>query len=269
MKQLLCFLAMAILPATQSFSQNTLIKNTLTISAGPSFAVGNFSSTDPSNPLSGFAKAGQNVNLSYTYQLNRHFGIVGMIYGERNCLNTQALAAEYGKSVDVPTNPTDERYQNWEVKKSNWLTGAVMVGVLGEFKPAQSDRISIIARALTGIAYLQSPKIEANSKPANGYAVINREKGNGIGQSYFVSAGMKYDIGKRTAITFTGDFFGTNQVYLKDVKEVVAVTRGGLIIPGLYEIQNSRNPPSYAEYSGTYKQPVSSFNINIGFSFSL
>ena len=84
MKQLLCLLAIAAIPATQSFSQTTFKKNTLSISTGPSFAVGNFSKADPSNPLAGFANVGQNVNLFYTYQLKHHFGIVGMVYGERN-----------------------------------------------------------------------------------------------------------------------------------------------------------------------------------------
>ena len=268
MKKILCFVAIAILSATNSFSQTTFKKNTFSISAGPSFAIGNFSSTDPSNPLSGFANTGQNVNLFYTYQLNNHVGIIGMIYGERNGLNTKAMAVEYGKALDIPTNAPGERYQDWDVGKSNWLTGALMIGVSGIFKPAQSAKISIIAKALTGLAYLQSPKIHADSKPENGYAEINREKGNGLGQSYFVSGGLKYATGVQTAITFTGDFFKTNQVSFKEVTETLAATNGGLIIPGLYSISNSRLAPSFAEHSGTYKQPLSSFNLNVGFSFS-
>ena len=268
MKQLLLFLAIAILPATPSFSQTTFGKNTLSISAGPSFAVGNFAKTDPSNVLAGFGGKGQNVNLSFNYHLNQYVGIVAMIYGERNAVNTKALAEGYSKTFYAGKNGSYNKYRNWEVSKSVWLTGSALIGISGEFKKTQSQKMSIIGKALTGVAYVQSPTIDANSKTDTSYAVIKRNKVNDIGQSFFVSGGVKYAFGKRAAVTLTGDFF-TTEVTFKNVSEEFASTDGGLVVPRLYSISNSKLTPNFSAYLGNFKQSVSSININLGFTFLL
>lgn len=267
MKKLLYLLAIAILPATQSYCQTTSFKSNLSISAGPSLPLGNFPKTDLLNNEAGFANIGQNIGIAYSYKLNKHLGLVGRIYGQRNGLNTGAMSDAYSHAGFFAAYGSIRKYPNWEVEKSPWLTGSVMVGLSEEIAVSQSGKVSMIVIALTGLTYVQSPKIDANSKSDTSYTELKRDKSHAIGQSFLLGGGLKYAIGKRTSIILNAEYAGTSKVSFEDVHEIVVASDGGLIIPGFYSIKNAYSVIG-TEYNGSFKQRVSALNINLGFSFS-
>lgn len=87
----------SILMIRFSYAQIIPGQNTLSFSIGPSIPVGNFSSSNPSNNLSGYAVTGISANFSFNHKLNKQFGITAMLYGQRNGINTNTLSGQLDK----------------------------------------------------------------------------------------------------------------------------------------------------------------------------
>lgn len=94
------FLFSAIALAQESKTEK-FQRNFLALTAGPSFPIGDFASTNwQDNKDAGLAKTGFTIDLKYGHQINRVFGIkVNGVYG-RYAVDKTALSTESGLSVD-------------------------------------------------------------------------------------------------------------------------------------------------------------------------
>src|SRR5262245_46693691 len=81
---LISFLSLILL---ESYSQ----KSMLTLSAGPSFPVGDFGYAGTYDSRSGFAGFGEQVNIGYDYKLGKYLSISVMVYGQRNSFARKAM----------------------------------------------------------------------------------------------------------------------------------------------------------------------------------
>lgn len=248
-----------------SFAQTGSDKNVLSLSIGPSFPVGNFSSVSPSNQFAGYAKVGETANISFVHKLNKNTGLMAMLYGQRNGLNTKELEQQLSGAEIFPYNGSGfNHYPNWEIDKKSWYLESLLVGITEEFFLKRDSKFSITARALAGVAYLQMPKLNGSSKTDTSYAIITQNSAAAFGFSYLAGAGVKYTLNKRLYLLFGADYFGTATINFKNITEKIAGTSGGLIIPNYYSLSNSSNVSFGSSGTGNNKQPVGTINVNFG-----
>ena len=265
MRKLTILLVIITATPYQLFAQSISERCSLSLSIGTSIPFGDFSKTDPNNTLSGYAKTGETVKLSFNYKLTKIIGLEAMVYGQRNALNT----GEFEKQLDATYFFQDERnYSNWEVEKKPWMTGSVLAGVTGEYALDHTNKISVKAKALGGLALVKSPDVKAESRSENAYAAFEGAYGSAKGFSILLGAGLNYKLNNRFRLFLNSEYFTTRKLSFKESTEAIMATDGGLIVPGLYNFQNSRNTPISHGQIGTREQLISAINLNAGLSFS-
>lgn len=274
--------AISFLMVRLSYAQTIPDKNTISFSIGSSFPTGNFSSTDPSNNLSGYAVPGKSANLSFNHKLNNQFGLIAMLYGQRNGINTDILSDQLDKSFFFPQFITysggspyfptgsQEVYFNWHIEKKYWYLESVMLGVMEEFSFKNNHKLSFVAKVLVGAAYAQSPALNGQSVTDTSYSVFYQKGASTFGFSYLLSGGMNYKLSGKLYLKLDVFYFGTSRLNFKKISQNFASTYGGLRVPGVYTLSNS-NLSVFSESSTTdsNKQPFGIINILAGISLIL
>jgi hypothetical protein len=262
-----------------SYAQTIPDKNTLSFFIGASFPVGNFSSTDPSNNLSGYAVPGVSANFSYNHKLNKQLGLTAMLYGQRNGINTSTLSDQMDKSYFFPQfinaeNPNfqprgQEVYYNWNIEKKYWYLESTMLGATEELS-LNNNKLSFVVKALIGAAYAQSPTLNGKSITDTSYSVFYQSGASAFGFSYLLCTGMNYKLSDKLYLKLDAFYFGTSRLNFKKITQNIASTYGGLVVPGVYSLSNSYMPPIW-ESSTTEpnKQPFGTLNISAGIGLIL
>lgn len=254
-----------------SYSQNINDKNIFSFSVGGSLPVGNYASTNLSYNLAGFAKLGESVNLSFEHKINNHVGLIAMLLGQRNGLNTNAFASQFSKTPFFSGfGPGFPRYySNWVIDKKNWYGESLLIGGTFELKSDDKSKTSFITKALLGAAYIQSPNLKAYSYSDTSYVDINQTSAAAFGFSYMISEELRYKLTKKISLLICCGYFGTSQINFKNVTSAIAAKNGGINIPKIYLIGNSILPPIITESTSNSKQPVATINLNLGIAFAL
>ena len=268
MKKLLLIILVFSYPSIKLFCQSN--KGTLSLSIGPSFPLGNYAKTDQANNLSGYSKAGESINISFNYKLNNGVVFEAMLYGERNGLNTKAFANQFSEAGFFTFYGDPRYYSNWTIDKKSWNVESLLLGVTRHWPIGKPNgRISILAKTLLGLAYVQSPELNANSKTDTSYVILHQNNASAIGTSFLLSAGVEYRLSKKIGIVFSCDYFGTTQILFKNITEGIAATNGGLRVPKIYSLPNSESTPIAESITDNSKQTIISINIKLGICFTL
>lgn len=242
---------------SQIFGQNKT--NELSLSFGPSFPLGDYSNTSLNNKFSGFAKTGQAISINYSRRLKNNLGLEAMLYGQRNPINTSAFANELSKSGG---------FTNWTVNEKSWYATSLLLGISKELAISSGkNKISIKPNVLAGVAYAQSPSIKAESKMNDMYAKFTQSKSNGFGASILVGTLVSYQLSPVIGLSFHLEYLTTSKITFDNITSEFAATNGGLVIPGLYEISNSRNPPIYSQSNFSQKNSINALNTKLGINF--
>ncbi len=242
-------------------------KNSFSISLGTSVPVGSFSSTDPSNREAGYAKLGEMANLTYTYTFYKGLGLTAMLMGQRNGLNTDALGRQltdagiyFGFSGSSPNH-----YPGWKFDKKSWWTESAMLGLTREWTLAPKSGWTFTARALAGLAHAQMPSLNGSSSTDTSYATVTRNGASAYGLSYTAGIGMRYKLNRKCFLGLNADYFGTSALNFKNIIETAAATSGGLNVPGVYSLSNSRGIVQAVSYgTANNKQPLGAVHVNLG-----
>jgi opacity protein-like surface antigen len=264
MKKQILFALLCLLLLQCSYAQKEDNRDLVSFSAGASFPTGNFSSSNPSNKLAGYAKAGIAINFSFEHPLNRTIGLAAMLSGEKNGLNTAAFARQFQTTGIYFDFNTPRHYPDWVVEKKSWYRESLLAGITQQFPIAKNNKLSFGIRELIGAVYVQSPKLYASSSTDTAFAILTQSSAAAFGFCYLLGAGIKYTCTKNMVLLFNADYSGATPVSFKNVKESAATTNGGLNIPGVYLLANSRQPVSASSFTGTEKQPFGSINIRAG-----
>lgn len=76
------------------------LKSYIFLSAGPSFPIGDFASTDENNDNAGFAKTGFNLDLAYGYKFNTNIGVEFSALYANHGLSKKLTSMLSGAGVD-------------------------------------------------------------------------------------------------------------------------------------------------------------------------
>ena len=230
-----------------AFSQSTK-PNTLSLSLGPAFAIGQFASKEFNSEKSGFAKPGGALALSYTRFVSKQFGVSININAQHNPMNVEALEDEYNKSF--------QGFSSWSFDKRSWLYAAALLGATGQFPLDKKDKFAFVAKAMAGYAFAKSPGIEGNASNTTGMAKVEQDKAKGSGFTYCGGAGINYTINKSVFLTSLVCYNGAPNMKFKDVKTVTTAVQGTIGMPDYqaYQYMTTRDE----------KQTISSVNVMVG-----
>jgi len=213
---------------------------------------------------------GETVNFTILHKINKEIGLIAMLYGQRNGLNTNLIAQQFAETA-IPfyyNGGGPNYYPNWTIDKKSWYLASFLLGISDELFIGSSGKLSFTAKALIGVADVQLPKLSASSKTDTSFATISQSSASALGLSYLAGVGLKYKWNKKLYFIFSIDYFGTTKISFKNVTETIAATNGGLNIPGMYSLSNSKLPPQGYTSTTTIQQPIGSIDANFGIAIN-
>jgi opacity protein-like surface antigen len=232
MKKLL-IVAMALLVsgtllAQESKTKKKESKSFIVLHAGPSFPVGDFSSTNTDNLDAGFAKTGVNINLTYGYEYQKNLGVVASLLYNRNPLNKGGVAYKDETSG-----------QQVVLNLDHWQFYGVAAGPMLTFNIG--EKVNTDFKVMVGAVNANAPKISYQ-----GVALTN-DAWN-VAPVYMAGLSVRINAGKNIFIMAGADY-----MYLRPTLK--------------YEFSNiiaSQIPSNYSDY---FKQKMSVVNVTAGVGF--
>jgi len=180
-----------------SFSQS-VNRQLVGLSAGPSFPLDDFARKDLNDSTSGFAKTGIALTFNYAYRITHNFGLQLIINYSGNSLDKvsykdqlEEAHPEYGVSV---------------VSNQNWSSGGMFLGPYLHFPI--TDRLSWDVRALAGYFGSYSPNVtifttKKDDLNEKGEYYLASSRAYNFG--YMLGTGLKYRMNSFYVLLF-GDF---------------------------------------------------------------
>lgn len=236
---LFCLLCITVVAAAQ-------LNNTLNVSFGPAFPTGKFASTQ-NDDVSAFAKTGLSLNVGYTHRWRNGLGLEVSVIGQSNGIKSNDMAQRLSESIGIPGIGSGI---DWHVDDGNWRSVSAMAGLSQTINLSSSPgKLLLIPKLMAGITHLRSPAIKGEGRLPDDYVVYTQDKSKSTGPSILISSLMNYQLSSRFSLYFDLGYFTTTKLTFKDVPAAAAAT-DGLVIPGLYTLTNSRNPPRMAKMAG-------------------
>ncbi len=201
----------------QTYNERTAM---LEIGYGVSAPFGKFVATDVNDSASGYATAGTNLNVMFTYMVNKTVGISAMISSIANRLNTEGVKNKFKKYIDenIPGAIISD------IHFEKWNTTAYMVGGYLTF-PLQKASFNV--QLLAGYSRTKYPETDVIVYKDTSFDAISLTQSTSEAASAFclnVGAGLKYNISDLMFICVNVNFLST---YPKFEKEVTTSTYRG------------------------------------------
>lgn len=202
-------LIIALLFLTQIAFGQSVNRQYVGLSIGPSFPLADFSKTVLSDSTSGFAKTGVALNFSYAYRLTHNFGLQLIINYSSNKIDNiayknalEAMHPNYGVSIE---------------STKNWSSGGIFLGPYLRFPI--TNNLSWDFRALGGYFGSYSPNITVRTTNKNDlndkgeYYIVDSRASN---FGYVLGTGFKYRVKSTYYILLSGDYVNSTLKF-KDV----------------------------------------------------
>jgi Outer membrane protein beta-barrel domain len=271
MKKIISLLPILFLIVLNSYSQKENAKSNLSVSFGPCVPVGAFANKDIYSSTSGVAKIGEAVNISYTYLVDKHFGIAASLLGQRNGINTKSFEDAFsihkfydgfysGTLTDPPPNPTYSIYPNWHFDKKSWKSASLLVGGYCEFPLQPSGKISFTGKVMAGVVYAKSPGLYGSSVTDTAKATITQSSNHADGFEWLVSGGIKYNLTKKISLLAGVDYAGTNDISFHNIKTTFFTIHN-------YSTAMAYTSENFSEVSGKQNMSTVHLNFGIGLAF--
>ena len=196
MKKYIALLLASGLLATAAYAQPN---STLSVSLGAASPYSHFGSTDVKNPLSGAAKLGATLDISYGYKITKLLGIGGLLRTQMNGTSTTAQANDLKAQTAI----------NWNLESSSWLSGSALVGFT--FGIPITENFSIETRAMSGYSRIAAPDLTISSD-----SFSFEFKSTTGAFSYLLGGGFRYNLSERLCVVANVDYFNA-QAEFRDV----------------------------------------------------
>jgi hypothetical protein len=203
-KILLAIIAVAV--SVTSYAQKNL-----TLSGGGNFPMGDFHSTDRSNPNAGFAKTGGTFELTYGQMLYKKIGVIATFRGQLNGLDAKALATIF--NIPLSADP--------------YKSLMVLVGPFVEFE--LNEKLALDVKLQGGVISTSFPEYKLKDL-SGGSADVNASAATTSGLSFGVI--LRRKLTERFGVNLTIDYLIAEQTF--DAQE----TSGGNILQ-----QNKQRTP--------------------------
>jgi len=246
--------------------------NGISISVGPAFPIGSYGNKEINGSSSGFAKPGTTLNISYSHLIKKNWGLSLTAFGQRNNYDTKAMEDAfanqkyYGLVVFSSTFPypypspgPTTTYPNWKFEKDAWWIGGLMAGGYMQFPSRFSQDFLFTIKAQAGAVYVESPEAKGVSTTDTAIAGFSQSGSQGIGFSYSIGAGAKYNLSKKLYWIANLDFLGTNKILFEDITNTTTIVK--------YPNNPGMTTISQSVMTGSGKQSILSINFKVGLGF--
>ena len=201
---------------TQTATEKPHDKAYLAITVGANSPMGAFGSHDASSNASGMANSGISFDVSLNNKMSKHIGFAIVLRQQNNSFDKEAVLKE---QLSQPS------LSGWQgtIKATPWVCNMLMTGVYGSFEA--SEKISLETRVLIGFANSHSTALTFDMY-RSGYTSfwVKQSSVKSSGFGYFVSAALKYNLGKRICFLVGADYAASKAEY-KDI--VISDSFGG------------------------------------------
>jgi hypothetical protein len=231
MKKNLALTSIFIWIATILFGQTTEdSKGYIGISLGPSIPIGSFARDD--------ANTGAIFDAHFAYKLKKNVGLAVLLRGQYLPVNVQSLAGKMGQAVPGV---------NTDVKGDGWSSGGLMAGIYSAYPLNQKGTAVFELKTLAGFMTTTSPLVDIRLSSLEGSAWVRQHSVSATAFSYLISAGMRFNAGKRMAFIVNADYLDYTPNF-KNVKMTTSI--------GTQETHNMQ-------------EQIQTINISAGIAFRL
>lgn len=168
-------------------SRNTLTKRSfLAIHAGPSFPMGDFSSTNPANDEAGLAKTGFTSGINYGYRIKEGFAVEAAMFYNQYATGDITMTIDLGDGT-----------QTLNLSAGAWKLYGLTVGPALEFKAGKNMQTGI--HVLGGFTSARAPAFYMDNE-------LITKADWGIGPVIQAGLNLKIDAGKQVFVFLAGDY---------------------------------------------------------------
>jgi len=212
------------------------------VAVGVSIPSGDFANEDFSNPASGFAQVGFNLNLLFGYKFNDYVGFGGMITGNVHNYDYSAVRTGFEEEFDNDFQNIDQIYVNTR----QWASGGLVAG--GLFSVPATNRLAFDLKVMCGFLYVYSPelKITVESQTHPGWILMANDRD--VAFAWDLGAGIRYSMSGKKYLIIQYDYLAAKP-YFEDQQIIISTNNGE------HESTNS------------FKQDMTMHNITIGLGY--
>lgn len=241
-----------------AFSQQL---NSLTLSIGPAFPVGEFANKDPYDPASGLAEPGFLLDVSYYHKTpNTNFGVTASLRARVNSMDTKAMLRLFM-----------DKYPgyNWSVDKKPWKTAAAMVGA---YHHAQVAKTLYLREALMfGAAEALLPNttvtgLKDTSQTVEDLLQATTKEKYATTFSALLKIEAAHPLTSRLSLMASLDFWYLKPTFTGLTQKVIIAS--GFPIPGNYSLSTATAISLY-QSTTNYIQAMSSIDLSVGLLLQL
>lgn len=189
MKKLLvlCLALLISSVLTAQGSRNTVAKKSfLNFHAGPSFPLGDFSSSNPANDEAGLAKTGFTTGINYGYRINQGLGVEAAFFYNQYATNDVKMVIDLGDGTETLT-----------MSAGAWKLYGLTLGPSLNFSPGKNMSAGI--HVMGGFSSVRAPAFYLNNE-------MITEADWGIGPVVQAGLNLKIDAGKQVFVFLATDY---------------------------------------------------------------
>lgn len=208
MKRLLLvfLLSTSLQSIAQTYNERSAL---LEIGYGVAIPFGKFESIDVTDSASGYATSGTNLNVLFTYMVNKKIGISAMISSSVNRLNESGVKSKfniYAKNFGAECFISD-------IQMAKWNTTAYMIGAQ-YIQPLQKAAFNV--QLLGGYSRSEFPEVNAvvyKDTTINAITVDQFAESVASSFCFNIGAGLKYNVSEIMCINVNANYFSSYPKY--------------------------------------------------------
>jgi hypothetical protein len=236
-------------------------RSSIALSVGPSFPLGEFGKSNPSDNNAGFAKAGHLFSLAYLHPVRHtNLSLTAQLWGRLNELNESALVN--GFSSKTPG-------YSWHIPVGYYKTAAVMLGAT--YGLSITAKLRAEAGLMGGIAESRFPGYTVTGEKTPGGnpvdpQLLQASLSSGWATSFSVlgELGFTYRLNHRLHLLAHMDYWQTKPTF----KQIVQTGTTGYIYNNGSGLNGGLMSTSYSG-SGNITQAMNSLNFTAGVAWTL
>lgn len=161
-------------------------KSFLAFHAGPSFPMGDFSSSNPANDEAGLAKTGFTTGINYGYRINEGLGVEAAIFYNQYATKDVKMVIDMGDGTETLNMSADA-----------WKLYGLTLGPSLNFSPGKNMRAGI--HVMGGFTSARAPAFYMDNE-------LVTKADWGIGPVIQAGLNLKIDAGKQVFVFIAGDY---------------------------------------------------------------
>jgi hypothetical protein len=255
-------------------SQNIASGKYIYLHVGSAIATDNLGKKIISDNKSGFGTAGYYAAAGIDIPLNNKIGFFAELNGQLIYVARKSMAAQlnqtsfyqgvYALSIPMPPGATlinAKHFPNWSVKKSDWRSAALMLGMTRKITLIEKAKLTLIIKGGMGLIYARCPELYGESISDSTSATIEQNSNKALGFSARLGLALEHQLNQKIKIKFNDDFDLSGSMTFKNITAITTTTQGS------YGSPNFIITKSWV--TGNLLQQINAIHLSLGIAYAL